>query len=202
MKFVRFVLATGGAVAVTVGVILTVAGIGVVRWAGDDVVQLPVVSLSTDGVLVTEPFGVVFGSDTEVFMPQTGTASVTVSADGQELFVGIARAEDVATAMAADADLASLDFWRVAETGTAPTVSWDLTQGEWRFVAVPTDGSALTRITVDPSVSSGPVRLTGFVVIAIGLVSSIAGGIIMAVTMRPSPTGPASAAPRRTAMAA
>ena len=181
----------------------------------------PQKQLTTDGFAILSEDAQVNTDGTPDGMPHALVGDVRLSAraaGGNELFVGVASTADVQEYLgdvrhdtllqvpnghpiyrstdggAPKAPPTEQDFWVARATGTDPTLTWTLADGDWTVVVMNADGSA----AVAAEVSAGaevPVLATVIAVLfVLAALALLTGGLLIAIPVRavsrPAPGGP------------
>jgi hypothetical protein len=199
----------GRVLAVVLGVLLLLPGIGLVAGGGilawadafhrtDGYVVSPHDTFASDGyALVSDRIDLAAGPDWLPVPQSLGSARIEVTgAAGQNVFVGIASADDAAAYLdgvarttvdglgfdgtASDSDQlpggapaglpADQDFWVAQASGPGTQeVAWDPSAGDWMFVIMDADGSADVDAYARIGVEAPALGAVGWSVLAIGL---------------------------------
>ena len=199
----------GSVVALLFGVVLLLPGIGLVgggailAWAdafqrADGYVVSPHDSFTSDGyALVSDRIDLAAGPEWLPVPQSLGSARIEVTGtDGQDVFVGIASADDAAAyldgvarttvdglgfdgpASASDqlpggapaGPPADQDFWVAQASGTGTQeVAWDPSTGDWMFVIMDADGAAGVDVEARIGVEAPALGAVGWTILAIGV---------------------------------
>lgn len=225
----RTALVVCGVIVGFLGVVLFAAGGGLL-WAqatqsdAHGYLTGPAFDLETDGYAVTaDDIDIVVDAGTEDWVPAIGDirarVTVTPEDEGGQVFVGVARAEDLRHYLtgvpharvervdavtgtryvavpgdAPPAPPAGEDFW-VASTqgGGTQTLEWDAETGRWAVAVLNADGSAGIDAEATTGVRAAFVTPAGITLVLSGLVlSAVAAGMLLVGLRRPpvAPTPP------------
>jgi hypothetical protein len=219
----RSVPVTFGAILATVGTVVALGGGGILALAGTDGMiesgshrlATPTAALESDVAKIDSTRYV-----TKVLGTTRAQVSVTASAGGPAVFVGVGRAADVdrylanaptdrvtdfagdpwtldTARQAGDAKPkppATQSFWVAKSSGRAPSVDWKVSDGSYRLVVMNADGSR--GVSTDATFAVTVPHLSGIAIAALilGLVM-VCGGIAL---IAPSIGGPSRIAPTTT----
>ncbi|HSP60751.1 MAG TPA: DUF4389 domain-containing protein [Ornithinimicrobium sp.] len=201
----RAVTVVAGALALLLGVGLVVGGAGVSALRQDGWVTSPTLRVQTDGYAVaTEPLELRgLGLD-------DGLGDLRVRAqdvDGDAVFVGVARADDVASYLAGvehtvqtgplTADVRQVDgaaprtdpyghdVWVASAEGPGrQSVELPATSGSWVAVVMPADGTAGLEARIDVAATMPWARPLGGALLTLGVLLLLGGGAAVALAVR------------------
>lgn len=196
------IVVSGLLTAISGGALLALFGAGHVLNSGSHVVSTPTTALVADMGTITNTTG---------FEYITGTPTLHLGADsfgGEPVFVGVARADDVARYLSGaaidriqDFDLSPFhldtvgrdgaqavqapgeqNFWVAsAQSATGADLDWAIQDGHYQLVIMNADGSANVHTTASVGVSLPSSTGLWILVIGIGGVFVVVGGILMVI---------------------
>ncbi len=183
MTLVKIVSGILGFVVAIVAIPLLVVSAGMFSIADGDSVSLPTISATTSGRAMT------FG---EVDLDWDGSVvddveEISVAVDGDDLFIGVARAGDVDRFLATDLPPRSVDIWLENASGSDPSIAID-TEGLWTAVVMNTDGSRGVDADVSVTLPATPIRIASSLIMGAGAMAAIAATLLFIVAFRrPNP---------------
>jgi len=196
------IVVSGLLTAISGGVLLALFGSGNVLSSGSHVVSTPTTALVADMGTITNTNG---------FEYVTGTPTLNLTVDsfgGAPVFVGVARAEDVARYLSGaaieridDFNLspfhlntvvrdgaqsigtpAEQNFWvATAQSATGADLDWAIQNGHYQLVIMNADGTANVHTTASVGVSLPNSSGLWILVIGIGVAFIVVGGVVMAI---------------------
>ena len=183
MTLVKIVSGILGFVVAIVAIPLLVVSAGMFSIADGDSVSLPTISATTSGRAMT------FG---EVDLDWDGSVvddveEISVAVDGDDLFIGVARAGDVDRFLATDLPPRSVDIWLENASGSDPSIAID-PEGLWTAVVMNTDGSRGVDADVSVTLPATPIRIASSLIMGAGAMAAIAATLLFIVAFRrPNP---------------
>lgn len=180
MTFVKIVSGILGFVVAVVAIPLLVVSAGMFSLADGDTVTLPTISATTSGRAMT--FGEI-DLDWDGSVVIDDVEQISVSVDGEDLFVGVARSSDVDRFLATDLQPQSVDIWLEDASGSDPSIDID-TDGLWTAVVMNTDGSRGVDAEVSVTLPSTPIRIASALVLGAGAMAAIAASLLFVVAFR------------------
>jgi hypothetical protein len=209
-------LALGGVTAIGGGVLMALFGSGNTLSSGVQQVSTPTRALVSSVATIQDTTGVqtVFGN---VRLHITATPAGT----GHPIFIGIGPAaavdrylngvsRDVATdvtvnpfhltlahhpGIARPAPPGSQPFWVAHASGNHATLSWTVTDGSYRVVAMNTDGTAAVSTNVQLGLTIPHMFAIGVGLLSGGIVVVLLGGLLLALGVRARPRSPGAGSP-------
>lgn len=168
MTPIRIFAAAVGIVALVVGIPLVALSATTFAVAGvHDTVELPGVRLTTgDSQVLAEDIDLLIDDTTLRFLPDVGVVHVrATSMDGDPLFLGVSRG--------------AAGSWTDSDTGTSPSISWDVTPGRWSLMlAAEPLGDGLDAL-VEATVPATPLRIAAAATGVLGLASAGSGALLL-----------------------
>lgn len=180
MTLVKLSLGALGAVTLAVGAILMAVAVGLFTWIGsDESIAIPDVHMTTtDGMILADDIELLF--DDARFVPDLGTANLTIqTTDGTPVFAGITDQLTANRFLGGDVDPRTQGFWLASAEGPVANLVWDIEPGEWSFVVVSEDGTSPTTVIIGGELGAAPFRLAAGTVGGLGLVTLVAGGLLL-----------------------
>ncbi len=180
MTFVKIISGFLGFVVAIVAIPLLAVSAGMLSVSDGDTVTLPTISATTSSRAMT------FG---EVDLDWDGTVSVddveeiSVSVDGDDLFIGVARAGDVDRFLTTDLRPGDVDIWLEDASGSDPTIDID-TDGVWTAVVMNADGSRGVDAAVSVTLPATPIRIASLMILGAGAMAAIAATLLFVVAFR------------------
>lgn len=141
MTFVKVISGILGFLAAIVAIPLLVISAGMFSLTDGDEVTLPTISATTSSRAMT--FGEI-DLDWDGSIVIDDVEEIGVAVDGDGLFVGVARTNDVDRFLATDLPPQSVDIWLDDASGSDPVIDID-TEGLWTAVVMNADGSRGSR---------------------------------------------------------
>ena len=194
-----------------IGLFMTIGGIALLVLVGTDgTFSLPATRAVTDGhALVLETIDV--GEDFPTSGSFSATVGVSIEGHGDDVFVGIGPAADVARYLRGvridrivqvdwpggvrtepeagsrtPAPPSEQTFWVAKDEGDTANLEWPLTGGDWTLVIMNADASSDVSVT-----ASGTLRMTALGPISVGLlvlgVGVLVGGILLTISGSKAP---------------
>ncbi len=180
MTIVRVISGILGFVVTIVAVPLLIISAGMFSLADGDDVTLPTISATSSGRAMT--FGAIdLDWDGSVSIDDAEEISVTV--DGDSLFIGVARADAVDDFLATELPPDRADIWLDAASGTDATIDID-TGGTWTAVVMNTDGSHGVDAEVSVTLPATPIRIASSLIMGAGAMAAIAATLLFVVAFR------------------
>lgn len=180
MTLVKLSLGALGALTLAVGAILMAVAVGLFTWIGsDESIAIPDVHMTTtDGMILADDIELLF--DDARFVPDLGTANLTIqTTDGTPVFAGITDQLTANRFLGGDVDPRTQGFWLASAEGPVANLVWDIEPGEWSFVVVSEDGASPTSVIIGGELGAAPFRLAAGTVGGLGLVTLVAGGLLL-----------------------
>ena len=213
----------GRAVALVIGSILVVGGLGLaaggatlvvadqVARDADGFMMSPRERLATDGFAITSEDAQVETAGAPDQLPDVLVGDVRVSAEaagGTDLFVGVASTPDAraylgdvrhATVLdfpesdptyrateggAPETPPAEQDFWAARATGSDPTLTWSLEEGDWTIVVMNADGSDAVTADVSAGAEVPWVATVIAVLFVLAGLALLIGALLIAIPVR------------------
>jgi len=209
-------LALGGVTAIGGGALMALFGSSDTVSSGVQQVSTPTRALVSEVAAIQDTTGVqtVFGN---VRLHITATPAGT----GHPIFIGIGPAaavdrylngvsRDVATdvtfspfhltlahhpGVARPAPPGSQPFWVAHASGTRATLSWTVTDGSYRIVAMNTDGTAPVSTNVQLGLTIPHMFAIGAGLLSGGIVVMLLGGLLLVLGVRAQPRSPGADSP-------
>ena len=184
MTLVKIVSGILGFVVAIVAIPLLEVSAGMFSIADGDSVSLPTISATTSGRAMT--FGEV-DLDWDGSVAIDDVEEISVAVDGDDLFIGVARAGDVDRFLATDLPPRSVDIWLENASGSDPSIAID-TEGLWTAVVMNTDGSRGVDADVSVTLPATPIRIASSLIMGAGAMAAIAATLLFIVAFRrPNP---------------
>ena len=180
MTFVKIISGILGFVVAIVAVPLLVVSAGMFSLTDGDTVTLPTISATTSSRAMT--FGEV-DLDWDGSVVIDDVEEISVSVDGDDLFIGVARAGDVDRFLATDLPPRSVDIWLEDASGSDPTIDID-TNGLWTAVVMNADGSRGVDAEVSVTLPATPIRIASSLILGAGAMAAIAATLLFVVAFR------------------
>lgn len=180
MTVVKIISGILGFVVAIVAVPLLVVSAGMFSLADGDVVTLPTINATTSERAMT--FGEV-DLDWDGSVAIDDLEAISVSVDGDELFVGVARAEDVDRFLETDLPPQRVGIWLEDASGSDPTIDID-TDGQWTAVVMNADGSRGVDAAVSVTLPATPIRIASSMILGAGAMAAIAATLLFVVAFR------------------
>ena len=180
MTIVRIVSGILGFVVAIAAIPLLVVSAGMFSLADGDTVTLPTISTTTSGRAMT--FGEV-DLDWDRSVAIDGLEGISVSVDGEDLFVGVGRADDVDRFLATDLLPQSVDIWLENASGSDPAIDID-TSGLRTAVVMNADGSRGVDAAVSVMLPAAPIRIASSLILGAGVMAAIAATLLFIVAFR------------------
>jgi hypothetical protein len=180
MTLVKLSLGALGALTLAVGAILMAVAVGLFTWIGsDESIAIPDVHMTTtNGMILADDIELLF--DDARFVPDLGTANLTIrTTDGTPVFAGITDQLTANRFLGGDVDPRTQGFWLASAEGPVANLVWDIDPGEWSFVVVSEDGASPTSVIIGGELGAAPFRLAAGTVGGLGLVTLVAGGLLL-----------------------
>lgn len=177
LKIISGILAT---IVAMVAIPLLVVGAGMFSLTDGDGADLPTISATTSGRALT--FGHVdleFDGDSR----WDDFEQVTVGVEGEDLFIGVARSDDVNRFLGTDLTPSQVDIWLRESSGADPAVEVDV-DGLWTAVVMNSDGSRGVDAEVNVTLPATPVRIAGTAVLGAGAMAAIGSTLLFIVAFR------------------
>jgi len=193
VTIVKIISGILGFVVAIVAVPLLVVSAGMFSLTDGDGVTLPTISATTSGRAMT--FGEVdLDWDRSVVIDDSEEISVAVDGDG--LFIGVARADDVDRFLATDLSPQSVDIWLDDASGSDPTIAIE-TAGRWTAVVMNADGSDGVDAEVSVTLPAAPIRIASSLIMGAGAMAAIAASLLFVVAFRRPQAQPQPAVDRQ-----
>ena len=180
MTAVKIISGILGFIVAMVAIPLLVVSAGMFSLTDGDDVTLPTISATTSGRAMT--FGEV-DLDWDGSVVIDDLEQISVSVDGQDLFIGVARAADVDQFLATDLPPRSVDIWLDAASGADPTIDID-TGGMWTAVVMNTDGQRGVDADVSVTLPATPFRIASALTMGAGAMAAIGATLLFVVAFR------------------
>ena len=180
MTLVKIISGILGFVVAVVAVPLLVVSAGMFSLADGDTVTLPTINATTSGRAMT--FGEVdLDWDGSVVIDEV--EEISVSVDGEDLFIGVARSGDVDRFLASDLPPQRVDIWLEDAAGSDPAIDID-TDGVWTAVVMNADGSRGVDAAVSVTLPATPIRFASSLILGAGAMAAIAATLLFIVAFR------------------
>ncbi len=185
MTFVKIISGILGFVVAIVAIPLLVVSAGMFSLTDGDSVTLPTISATTSGRAMT--FGEV-DLDWDGSVGIDDVEEISVAVDGGELFIGVARADDVDRFLATDLPPRERGHLaRLRASGSDPSIDID-TRGPWTAVVMNADGSRGVDADVSVTLPATPIRIASSLIMGAGGMAAIAATLLFVVAFRrPAP---------------
>lgn len=182
MTFVKIISGILGFVVAAVAIPLLVISAGMFSLSDGDEITLPTISASTSDRAMT--FGEI-DLDWDGSVTSDEVEHISVSVDGDDLFIGVARADDVDRFLAGDLAPDRAEIWLDDDQGTDPAIEID-TQGTWTAVVMNSDGSRGVDADVSVTLPTTPIRIASLLIMGAGVMAGIGATLLFIVAFRRS----------------
>jgi hypothetical protein len=180
MTFVKVISGILGFVVAIVAIPLLVISAGMFSLTDGDEVTLPTISATTSSRAMT--FGEI-DLDWDGSIVIDDVEEISVAVDGDGLFVGVARTNDVDRFLATDLPPQRVDIWLDDASGSDPVIDID-TEGLWTAVVMNADGSRGVDADVSVTIPSAPIRVASSLIMGAGAMAAIAATLLFVVAFR------------------